>query len=373
MFKEIPRRRFLRDSLILGLVGTATLLELKKNPLAQLPKPLSVIDREHPYINPITQAKTASSFEAGFNVTGITHFGYRDILPYTSSSDIGIHLKAVKDAGGTIIRVFAPNDQITNAEASRRLGVFIDKAKIYNISVIVAFINYYDAGGFKPQGAQKYYTDSWNGIPLLGGEFFTGGYKNEYLDFVKTAVSENKDRTNIYAWQPGNELRYDKDPPVFISFMQDVTSTIRSLDPEHRISTGMIKAAHTGLTPSELYPNLPNIDVITVHGYDGDRSGEVDVDWALANDKKAIFSEIGFSGTGDRSPQMDAEITFWKSKNVGAVLQWGLIAKGLPDNGNGDRVYGMDTIWHTDYDKLVTVFKKHLPGDGLLGKILRAA
>lgn len=318
------------------------------------------------YTEPLLKA--VSPFEIGFNITGITNFGYGDSLPYSSSSDIDTHLQAVKDSGGTIIRIFAANDLISNAEASRRLGVFLDKAATYNISVIVAFINFYDSGEFNPQGTQKYYTDIWNGIPLLGSEFFLGGYKNEYMDFVRTVVSENKNRTNIYAWQVGNELKYDKDPAVFISFMQDVTSTIRNLDPVHPISTGMINAAHTGLTPSQLYPNLPNIDVITVHGYNGDRSGEVDVDWALANGKKAIFSEIGFSGTGDRSPQMDTEIQFWKNKNIAAILQWGLIAKGLPDNGNGDKVFGMDTIWHTDYDKLVSVFKKYLPGDGLLGK-----
>ena len=309
---------------------------------------------------PKPKSEAASLFGLGFNVTGITHYGYGDILPYSSSSDVDADLRAVSDIGGTVVRVFAANDGITNAEASRRLGAFLDKAAGYNISVIVSFIDFY-ASGYRPAGTEKYYTDSWNGTYLLGQDFFSSGYKNEYLTFVQTLINDNKNHSNIYAWEVGNELKYDKNPNLFVSFMQDMTTKIKNLDASHPVATGMMSASHTGLTPSQLYPSLPNVDVITVHVFDGARPGEADVDWAVANSKKAIVEEVGFGGTWDRSSSMDAEVNFWRNKGVGAFLQWGFIAKGLSDNGNGDTNFGMDTIWHTDYDKLVAVFQKYFP------------
>lgn len=310
---------------------------------------------------PKPKSEAAVPFELGFNISGITHYGYGDIFPYAASSDIDADLKAVRDIGGTVIRVFAANDNISNAQASARLGAFLDKAATYNISVIISFIDFYGSD-FRPQGTEKYYTDSWNGIMLLNEEFFMSGYNNEYKTFVQTLVNDNKNRSNIYAWEVGNELKYDRNPSVFVSFMQDMTSTIKNLDPSHPVATGMMDAAHTALTPDQLYPNLPSADIITVHAYDGSRSGSADISWAQSHGKKGIIEEFGYGGTGDRSASADSEIAYWKG-SASAVLWWGFIAKGLLDNGNGDTNFGMDTIWHTDYDQLVNAFQKYVaPG-----------
>ena len=300
-----------------------------------------------------------NTFNVGFNVTGIIHYGYGDLFVYSSFQDVDADLNEISRMGGKIIRVFVANNNISDSEAARRLDSFLTKAASYNISVIASLINFYGGEGFYPQGTQGYYTDNWNGIPLLNHDFFAGGYREEYLSFLRTVVTYNKDHSNIYAWEPGNELKDSNSPQTFVDFMKDVTWVINMLDPIHSVATGMINAGHTALTPDELYSALPDVDIITIHNYGGSHDGLSDVSWAVSHGKTVINEEMGLTGSGDRSSSTKQELDFWEGQGVKAMLQWGFLAQGLGDNGNGDRTYGMDTIWHTDYDQLAALFASY--------------
>lgn len=303
--------------------------------------------------------KAATSFGIGFNVSGITHYGYPDLFPYSSFSQVDSTFTEIQKMKATVIRIFAANNQIADIEAARRLDEFLKKAASLNISVIISLIDFYNSG-FSPQGVN--YTRCDFSPCLLGNDFFSGGYNGRYKDFVKTIVEANKHHSNIYAWEVGNELKLESNAQVFISFMNDMSSFIKNLDPGHPVATGMLTAGHTGLSPDAFYSQLTNIDIITIHQYNGDRSGLQDVLWANANNKRVLVEEFGLSGTSDRSVKIKDELNYWREQRVSAVLQWGFIAKDLPDNGNGDRDLGMDTIWHTDYDSLSTLFQSFNSG-----------
>lgn len=300
----------------------------------------------------IFKSKASGNFNVGVNIVGITHSG---------SDEINANLAEIARMGGKIVRVFAAKDQISNDEASQRLDSFLNRAQAYNISVIVSFIDFYGSG-YRPQGTESFYTGNFNGIPLLNHDFFASGYKNSYMQFVQTIVSRNKSHSNIYAWEIGNELKDETDPGTFINFMRDVSSTVKRLDPNHSIASGMLNAGHTNLSPDALYGALPDINIVTIHMYNGDRSGTADADWAVANGRTVIDEEAGFSGNGDRSQQMRDEINYWRNHGVSALLQWGFIAKNLGDNGFGDRDFGMDTLWHTDYDNLFVLYQSYNGG-----------
>lgn len=77
------------------------------------------------------------------------------------------------------------------------------------------------------------------------------------------------DDTAIMSWQIGNEPRVfnDEGKPAFLKWMREVTALIRSLDPNHLISTG-----NEGLMGSEgdvkLYEDMhadSNVDYLTIH------------------------------------------------------------------------------------------------------------
>ncbi|MDP3988306.1 MAG: cellulase family glycosylhydrolase [Candidatus Levybacteria bacterium] len=306
-----------------------------------------------------TRQRAENNMAIGFNLRGAIHYGKGDILPYSNASDVDADLLEIQKMGGTIIRIFAANNKVPDDEAAKRLDAFLTKASLYNISVIAVLTDFYNSGS-NPQGTDNYYTDNWNGIGLLNFDFFNGGYKDRYETFVKTVINYNKNHSNIYAWEPGNELKYDKSPQTFVSFMKDITDTIKSLDPNHPVATGMLNAGHTALSPDALYGQLPSVDIISIHPYNGDHGGEADILWAKSNGKPVVAEEFGFVGTNDRTQMYINELEYLKNLGVNAVLQWGFIAKGLGDNGDGDRNSGMDTIWHTaDYDLLFNLFKSY--------------
>lgn len=305
----------------------------------------------------------SSQFATGFNITGITHYGYPQ-FPNAPSSQVDLNLSEAKRMGATIVRVYVPRNEITDQEAANRLSAFLQKADTYGISVIPVFIDLYSAPWhkFSPQGTEQYYTVSYNGLMLLNHSFFVSGYQGRYKEFVATVINSNKQHTNIYAWEVGNELK-DSDPTsgkeTFKNFMIDMTNYIKSLDSTHAVATGMLNSAHPGFaTPQEIYGVLPSVSIVTVHAYNGNRSAELDVVWANQNGKQALIEEIGISGSGDRSIAVTNEVAYWKQKGAAGVLQWGFLAKQITaDNGNGDNTYGMDSIWHTDYDALSVVYQ----------------
>jgi hypothetical protein len=306
----------------------------------------------------------AGTIAIGANVRGIINYGKGDLLPSSQTQDIDASLSEIKRMGGTIVRVFVGNNKISDSEAANRLSKFLDKAATYNISVIVSLIDFYESG-YAPAGIAYTRTDF---TPhLLGDDFFNGGYQGRYKSFVQTVINSNKNHSNIYAWEPGNELKDDSNPASFINFLKDITAYIKGLDSSHPVSTGMIGSWHTGLTPDQLYPNLPNVDIITIHAYYDDSSyskGSADASWAKSHGKRFIIEEGLKTGTNDRLAIYTNELNYWIAQGAQAYLQWGFIGKSVGDNGDGDSNLGMDYIWHSaDYDKLVTLFQQ-LSGNG---------
>ncbi len=291
--------------------------------------------------------KWSHPMSTGVNIPTISHYGYGDLVPQSTHADIVTDLSAVRNLGGSVLRIEAANDQITADESARRLDELLSKANGYHISVIVSLINYYGPGR-NPKGTDGFYTLFWQGIPYLNNDFISSGYKGDYWDFVRTVVSTNKHHSNIYAWEPGNELQ-DTDKPAFLKFMRETTDFIKTLDPIHPVASGMIEAAQAGYQPDELYSKLPALDIITIHPGNGYRKSVVDVQWALAHNKKAIVEETGISDKTNRAQRFQHEMSYWHDQGVTAILFDGFIAKGLGDNGDGDQTLGLDSIWHQDY------------------------
>lgn len=309
--------------------------------------------------NQETRQKAAGVIAIGMSVKGIAHYGYGDLFPSAPASDADEDLKEIKRMGGSIIRIFIGNNRISDTETANRLNNFLNKAASYNISVIVNLIDFYESGS-APQGVAYNRTDF---TPhLLGDDFFTSAYKGRYKSYVQTVVNANKGHNNIYAWEPGNEIKDEGNTAAFINFMKDMSSYIKSLDPNHPVATGMVGSWHTGLTPDQLYSQLPNVDIITIHAFYDDPSyskGTADAAWAKAHGKRFIVEEGLTAGTGDRTAVFTSQLNYWISQGAQAYLNWGFIAKNLGDNGDGDQALGIDTVWHSaDYDKLVTLFQQ---------------
>lgn len=329
-------------------------------------------------------AETEANMDIGFAVTGLAHYGKDDLFQKTYSTDIETTLKEVSRLKGKVIRIFLANKTIDADETADRLDSLLSAANRYNISLIVSLISYYKDIGNYPKTISQYFDQEYcdelrNCTQLLSKNFFTGGYKNTYIPFIRTVVGKNQHHSNIYAWEIGNELQVD-DPNVLVNFVNDAANEIRNSDPntDHHIITGFLDARHATfnkLSANELYPKLNNkVDAISVTSYGGDFHGLSDINWAAANKKIPVIMEAGFEnghgdllpdGRVDRSRRYFESMNTWANQRAQLYIVWGFVAKDITyDNENANRPFGMDNSipfdgqpLHTDYDQIADVLQ----------------
>lgn len=279
-------------------------------------------------------------------------------------SGVEVDFAELSKMNSSIVRVFVPDVGMSDDEAAQKLSSYLSEAAKYGISVIPTLMDFYKDKGAYAAGLGHFYTGtfaaSYGPVPTLGHDFFAGGYKDRFWEFVTTIVTANKDHPNIYAWEPGNEFKDEDNPDSLIKFMAETTAYIKSLDPGRNIASGMISSFKSKIEPASFYPSLPDMDIITAHVYDNveGSEGHVDAAWAVEHGRQAIIEEIGFSGS-NRAQKLRDALTSAVERGMSAVLISAFIPWGLPDNHSGNPQYGMDTIWHTkeDYSSLFSTMK----------------
>lgn len=291
----------------------------------------------------------------GFNVRGLAHYGEGDVLPYSQTSDRQTNLGAMRDMGARVARIFVSAYTADPVETGDRLEECLSVAQTNDVYLIVAFTDQYKSNLF-PQGDGVYYTWNSGGYQMLGAEFYASGYQVNYLPEVEYIVSRFKNNPYIFAWEVGNELKYPYNPSGYIAMNHAVADAIRAIDSNHLITTGTGGRSYAGLSTSDyidLYDGY--FDFLTVHAYNGSDSND---DSAIASSLNMPFivEEAGFSdGYADRPAHTDSDIAKWVGRGARGYMQWGLMATGY-DNGDGDRTFGMDHVFHTDWDDYFAVY-----------------
>lgn len=345
----------------------------------------------------------------GVNIAGLAHYGAsRDVegsegacpvCRWGKQGDIAVQLDAAKSAGARVIRIFAANVTTKAPPASAydeladRIGAVLDQAATRGLKVIVSFIDEYRSP-YRLAEDDGFYT---LGSGRLDDDFFSEdrspNFRTHYLPWVEHLVGRFASRPEIFSWELGNELRnLDRPDEIpgrgrgserFLHFSEIVTARIRELDSQHIISPGMISMR--GFDDAQrlrFYAN-PNLDLITTHNYNGDRTVEDDsLTMALAG-KPLLIEESGINlddlpkspaldalrAAKDRSPLVDGDMRFWLEER-GAVgyMPWGFVALSH-DFGDGDARFGVDKNpnWHApDFDRITGVMSAHaatLAGD----------
>ncbi|MDI6783702.1 MAG: discoidin domain-containing protein [bacterium] len=259
--------------------------------------------------------------------------------------------------GGKVIRLFAPAQNTTHQENVNRLKNVLDKMDSRGLKAIVCLTDLYQTG-YCPLGDYSYYSTQPGGWTLLDDVWFSGGFRNNYLPFVQLAVNQLKDHTAIFAWELGNELTDIKNPKNIYSFALEVSSTIKSIDTSHMVTTGFIGIDHTQLgedTGFNLYSS-PYLDFITQHSYNGDDQSQ---NWAVHSrlQKPLIIEEYGWNSTyGNRTTNTLTQLNKWlDTRAARGFMQWGYQAQSY-DIGDGDNVVGMDRYAYTDYNEMFSIY-----------------
>lgn len=309
----------------------------------------------------------------GFNMRGICHYGRGDILPLSQESDISTNLNYCNEQNAKVIRFVAPYWKLNQVQTGDRLQVILDACNLWRVHAIVCLTDVYEVTQLYPQGDGPYYTDGCCGLKVLNHQWYAGGYQTNYLPQVLYLANRFKDHPAIFAWQLGNEIRDPGNGPTFQAFAHNVAAQIRSVDPNHMISLGVISAGSTDVTdPLALYTHF---DFVGTHNYNGGGAN----DWLVADilNKPYVIDEAGFDSDvygPDRTPESNADMNKWfNTFGVSGYMNWGLMATPY-NNGDGDFDFGIDHVQNghsSDYDKYKTLFRSW--GELLCKPLLRAA
>jgi len=302
----------------------------------------------------------------GVNIRGLVHYGGGDgALPYTTLGHIDENLAGAANMGCRVVRVFAANRNISHLEAVNRLGYALDKADQYGLKLIVALTDFYPTP-FHPQGDDAYYTMNPWGWTVLNHAWFAGGYQQNYLPYVTMAVTMHKDHPAVFCWQMGNEIADQENADTHDGFVHAMAAHIKSIDPYHMVSIGMLSLAHIpGYTEQRgvtLYDD-PDLSFVTAHRYNDDVQP---IDFNVRNvvGKPIVMSEMGCDSNhsavgGDRVSYMDSRINlFVHTHGARGFMNWGYQAQGY-DIGDGDNIFGIDRYAHPDYDAMVSMYAGH--------------
>ncbi len=308
----------------------------------------------------------------GVNLRGLVYYGsgLTGMLQFTTEGHRHETAQQAHAMGAKVVRVFLP---CINASAEQTIGLLrttLDILGNHNLYLIPAFVDFYKSTDFRIPGDDHFYArlDPNFHHELLKGDFYRGGYRERYLPFVQTVVEAFKEDSRIFAWEIGNELKYEpahEDPnrAAFLDFMLTMARTIKQLDRNHLVTTGMISTSHASLDVDNLWRKLyggPEFDFLTVHCYNDEYEGKQDHTYAQALNKPFIIEEAGYGKArpGNRVEQVRRDMDRWFGLGASGYMQWGFMPTQW-DIGDGDDDAGMDRAFHgQDFDGLFQLYRE---------------
>jgi mannan endo-1,4-beta-mannosidase len=146
----------------------------------------------------------------------------------------------------------------------QRLDFLLGEARKRNLSMIIAFLDFWDYTG----GAQQ--MRAWYGSDDKHTFFFEDARtKHHYKEFVRHVLNRvnsingirYKDDPTIFAWELMNEPNI-RPSSLYRSWVAEMTAYVKSIDPNHLVSSG-----HANMKEKMADLSIPSVDFGTWHGY----------------------------------------------------------------------------------------------------------
>ena len=252
---------------------------------------------------------------------------------------------AFRDAsahGVTVIRFWLWQEMTDSGRDFSRFDNVIQLARAHNIHLYPVFENWLGlkddpALGVRPPCPRIYprpqFDNSWY---RTGYNTLLYGQPASYKQYVTNVVTRYKDEESIFAWGLLNEP-HDLDAPcdpAFYTFFLDMTSSVRTADPNHLIGVGGQSYSDSGFgcpQPPDTYAyiySLPNSGFVEYHDYDpAAMPADVrrSIDAAASIGKPVIAAEAGLLLTPDpatRATAYRAKLKAAEAAGVAGYILW---------------------------------------------------
>lgn len=290
-------------------------------------------------------------------------------------------LKTAQEMGMRVLRFHACHKDISTASTITLVKNALDLAHQKQFLVILVLNDSLDSH-FYVAGDQPFHRHVKGHLDKTAYfQTASPAYKKNYLPFVEQIVTALQNHPAIFAWEIGNEYAVHPQPATtqdadaVFTFFRTASQTIRRIDPNHLITTGLINcnqfapAGQQAAYAKKLYA-LDTIDFAVVHFYDDENhaspiwreesTSRLDLQVARDLGKPTIVEEFG-AYHGNRAQSTQEKMQAWS--NLGAVgfMQWGLSATAY-DVGIGDNLHGMDPYQELNryhYEFLKTMYRNY--------------
>lgn len=198
-------------------------------------------------------------------------------------------LDYARDSGLKQIRVFLPNNAFSNHwDIIDRLKKVVNEAyyggsprRYLRVTIALVQSLHDDAraaegrgGNLNWTGDERFYDRTSGSLLVLDDAWIDWGYQLNYFPRIRDVVWALRDNPGVFAWDIANELNTSSASNRWlvgrlVDFYLRVANEIRSLDPNHLITTGLLTSTWGGMLDPErdrLY-NHQSIDYMTVHMY----------------------------------------------------------------------------------------------------------
>lgn len=243
-----------------------------------------------------------------------------------------------------------------------QLDYALAKAKQSNIKLILSLVNNWGDFGGIPQYLAWYKLS--NHDDFYRDERVKDTYK-AYVKHLLTRVNTitgvaYKDDPTILAWELGNELR-SYDLPNFYLWTDEMARYIKSIDPNHLLTTGS-----EGSISTDVYQTHKSdaIDFVSFHlypdhwGFDQQRSNQYIRDHTQAArslNKPVFMGEFGFRDKSKRRDVFSQWYQIMKEEKVTGAAFW--ILSGKQADGSPYPDYDGFTVYYPESTDVIDVIK----------------
>jgi len=190
------------------------------------------------------------------------------------------------------------------------------------------------------------------GSPHFDANWYSSGYKSRYLSWLDTLLPKYKNSPAVAVWEimnePGQASGGGLNQSMIKSFYDTTAARIKSLDPNHLVSTGALAPWQSFQNGVDGYANVhsgPNIDLVSVHEYDyGYNSSRTIISGHFSTAKQAadrinkpiFIGETGISlasgcmTADERAVALKQKFDGYLGQGAAGVLYW--VTLGAPNN-----------------------------------------